>query len=86
MFTNDRRPKATNSSGVLLGDGDWKPQPTLVKKGASIGSGSTILSGLTIGEHAMVGAGSVVTIDIPAGMTVAGNPARAIKNSNQIDS
>lgn len=86
MFTNDRRPKATNSSGVLLGDGDWKPQSTLVKKGASIGSGSTILSGLTIGEHAMVGAGSVVTIDIPAGMTVAGNPARAIKNSNQIDS
>jgi UDP-2-acetamido-3-amino-2,3-dideoxy-glucuronate N-acetyltransferase len=85
MFTNDRRPRAASSSGVILGDGDWESEPTLVKKGASIGSGSTILSGLTIGEYAMVGAGSVVTINVPAGMTVAGNPARPIKNSNHVN-
>jgi acetyltransferase-like isoleucine patch superfamily enzyme len=85
MFTNDRRPKATSADGLILGDCDWECQPTLVKKGASIGSGATILCGLTIGEHAMVGAGSVVTSDIPAGITVVGNPARAIKNSNQIN-
>lgn len=82
MFANDRWPRAASADGVVLGDGDWECQPTLVKKGASIGSGSTILGGITIGEHAMVGAGSVVTIDVPAGCTVVGIPARAIRNSN----
>jgi len=59
-------------------ESDWEVVPTLVKKGASVGSGSTVLCGITIGENAMVGAGSVVTRDVPAGSTVAGNPAEPI--------
>jgi acetyltransferase-like isoleucine patch superfamily enzyme len=78
MFTNDRRPRAVAEDGGVLTNGDWECQPTRVKAGASIGSGSTILSGLVIGENAMVGAGSVVTRDVPAGATVVGNPARPI--------
>lgn len=78
MFTNDRMPRATDDEGRLLGDGGWKCQPTLVRRGASIGSGSTILAGVVIGERAMVGAGSVVTRDVPARTTVAGNPARIL--------
>lgn len=78
MFTNDRLPRATDAEGLLLGDGKWKLEPILVKRGASIGSGCTILPGLVIGENAMVGAGSVVTSDVPAGTTVAGNPARPV--------
>lgn len=85
MFTNDRWPRAVSADGIVLGDGHWECQPTLVKKGASIGSGSTILSGITIGERAMVGAGSVVTFDVPADTTVVGNPARAMTNSNQVN-
>lgn len=85
MFTNDRWPRATSADGTILGAEDWECLPTLVKRGASIGSGSTILSGITIGEHAMVGAGSVVTIDVPAGTTFVGNPAREVKNSNPVN-
>lgn len=78
MFTNDRLPRATDAEGRLLGDGSWKIERTLVKRGASIGSGCTILPGVVIGERAMVGAGSVVVSDVPPGATVAGNPARLI--------
>lgn len=79
MFTNDHTPRATTPSGHVQRQGDWKCLPTLVKKGASIGSGVTLLGGITIGESAMVGAGSVVTRDVPAHATVAGNPARLIE-------
>lgn len=82
-FANDRWPKAVAADGRILAEGDWECQPTLVKKGASIGSGSTILGGLIIGENAMVGAGSVVTGDVPAGVTVVGNPARSMNHSNR---
>lgn len=80
IFVNDRRPKAVNPDGLLQTDDDWDCQTTLVKKGASIGSGSTLLGGITVGENALVGAGSVVTRDVPAGMTVVGNPARSIES------
>lgn len=79
VFINDRHPRATNDSGQLQSEADWTVQPTLVKRGASIGSGSVILCNVTIGEHAMVGAGSVVTRDVPPGAVVAGNPARVIR-------
>jgi acetyltransferase-like isoleucine patch superfamily enzyme len=75
-FINDAYPRATNSAGDLQSEKDWKVQPTLVKKGASIGSGATILSNLVIGENALVGAGSVVTHDVPDNAIVAGNPAK----------
>jgi acetyltransferase-like isoleucine patch superfamily enzyme len=75
-FTNDRHPRATNRQGELQTEADWECIPTLVKRGASIGSGATVLCGITIGENAMIGAGSVVTRDVPAGTVVAGNPAR----------
>ena len=81
MFINDRWPRATANDGRTLADGDWQCQATLVQQGASIGSGSTILGGLTIGANAMIGAGSVVTGDVPAGSTVAGNPARPLHHS-----
>ncbi len=77
-FINDPYPRATNPDGRLQTDEDWKVEPTLVKKGASIGSGSTILSRVTIGENAIVGAGSVVTKDVPANTIVAGSPARIL--------
>ena len=80
MFTNDRLPRATNQKGELQTDADWKCIPTLVKRGASIGSGATLLCGITIGENAMIGAGSVVTKDVPAGAIVAGNPAQLIRS------
>jgi acetyltransferase-like isoleucine patch superfamily enzyme len=75
-FINDAYPRATNSEGELQSERDWKVEPTLVKKGASIGSGATILSNLVIGENALVGAGSVVTHDVPDNAIVAGNPAK----------
>ena len=75
-FINDRYPRATNSAGHLKTEADWNCQTTLVKRGASIGSGATLLGGLTIGENAIVGAGSVVTHDVPANTTVTGNPAK----------
>jgi len=75
-FINDSYPRATAANGQLQTEADWKVEPILVKKGASIGSGSTILSNVTIGENAIIGAGSVVTKDVPADTIVAGNPAR----------
>jgi acetyltransferase-like isoleucine patch superfamily enzyme len=78
-FINDAYPRATNPEGELQSEKDWKVQPTLVRKGASIGSGATILSNLVIGENALVGAGSVVTHDVPDNAIVAGNPARLIR-------
>lgn len=78
-FINDRRPKATNPSGELQSETDWSCQNTVIKRGASIGSGSTLLGGITVGENALIGAGSVVTRDVPANATVAGNPARVLK-------
>jgi acetyltransferase-like isoleucine patch superfamily enzyme len=80
-FINDRFPRATTGKGQLQTEADWTCVPTLVKRGASIGSGSTILCGVTIGEGATVGAGSVVTKDVPPGAVVAGNPARLLRSS-----
>jgi len=79
-FINDRYPRATGMSGQPQTETDWSVQSTLVKRGASIGSGATLLSGVTVGEKAIVGAGSVVTKDVPAGTIVAGSPARVLKN------
>jgi len=79
IFTNDLYPRAVNPRGELQTDRDWKVVPTIVRRGASIGSGSTILCGIEIGEDAIVGAGSVVTRDVPAGTIVAGNPARVLR-------
>ena len=81
MFTNDRFPRASTSDGKLQTESDWVCIPTLIKKGASIGSNATILCGLTIGEGAVIGAGSVVTKDVPTGAIVAGNPARPLRRS-----
>jgi acetyltransferase-like isoleucine patch superfamily enzyme len=78
-FINDSYPRATTENGELQTESDWNVEPTLVKKGASIGSGATILSNVVIGERAIVGAGSVVTRDVPDGVIVAGNPARIIR-------
>ena len=79
-FVNDSFPRATTPAGELQTAADWKVETTLVKKGASIGSGATILSNLTIGERAIVGAGSVVTRDVPADSIVVGNPARVLRS------
>lgn len=78
-FINDSYPRATASDGALQTEADWKVETTRVKKGASIGSGSTILSNVTIGENALVGAGSVVTRDVPDNAIVAGNPAKLLR-------
>ena len=82
-FINDTYPRAANSDGALQTEADWKVETTLVKKGASIGSGSTVLSKVTIGENAIVGAGSVVTKDVPANVIVAGNPAKFMRKLEQ---
>ena len=78
-FINDRYPRATNADGSSQTEADWACVSTTVKRGASIGSGTTILCGLVIGERATVGAGSVVTRDVPEGAVVAGNPARLLR-------
>lgn len=80
VFINDTYPRATNGNGGLQTEKDWKVEPIVVKKGASIGSNCTILSNVTIGENAIVGAGSVVTKDVPPNTIVAGNPARFFRN------
>lgn len=79
MFINDKYPRATTTKGQLQTEEDWVCIPTLVKRGASIGSNATILSGVTIGERAIVGAGSTVTRDVPDGAIVAGAPARVLR-------
>jgi len=79
-FINDTYPRATTAEGQLQIEEDWNVEPTLVKKGASIGSGSTILANLTIGENALIGAGSVVTRDVPPNAIVAGYPARVFRS------
>jgi acetyltransferase-like isoleucine patch superfamily enzyme len=82
-FINDMYPRATTAAGGLQTESDWKVETTLIKKGASIGSGATILAGVTVGENALVGAGSVVTKSVPPNAIVAGNPARVLRNSEQ---
>ncbi len=81
MFTNDKYPKAVGADNTLMKASDWTCIPTLVKKGASIGSNASILCGVTIGENALVGLGAVVTKDVPASAVVAGNPARIIRQN-----
>lgn len=78
IFINDKYPRSTNQDGALQSEVDWQVVPTVVKRGASIGSGVTILCGVSVGEEATVGAGAVVTADVPPSTTVAGNPARVI--------
>jgi acetyltransferase-like isoleucine patch superfamily enzyme len=79
-FTNDTYPRATNDDGALQTGADWAVRPTVVRKGASIGSGVTLLCNLSVGENAIVGAGSVVTRDVPPNTIVAGNPARVLRS------
>jgi UDP-2-acetamido-3-amino-2,3-dideoxy-glucuronate N-acetyltransferase len=81
-FINDLFPRATNARGALAGSEDWELVPTVVRTGASIGSSATILAGVTVGEQALVGAGSVVTRDVPPRTVVAGNPARVLRQIN----
>jgi acetyltransferase-like isoleucine patch superfamily enzyme len=84
MFINDSYPRATTAGGDLQTEADWSVERTVIKKGASIGSGATILSRTSIGENAIVGAGSVVTKDVPANAIVAGNPAKVLRYIEQI--
>jgi acetyltransferase-like isoleucine patch superfamily enzyme len=79
MFINDNYPRATNADGSLQTEADWKVERTVIRKGASIGSGATILSNVSIGENAIVGAGSVVTKDVSPNAIVAGNPAKVLR-------
>jgi UDP-2-acetamido-3-amino-2,3-dideoxy-glucuronate N-acetyltransferase len=80
MFINDKYPRSTIDDGELQTEADWTCTPTLIKRGASLGSNVTVLCGVTVGERATVGAGSVVTRDVPDGAVVAGNPARVMRN------
>ena len=80
MFINDKYPRATSESGELQTDDDWEVIPIVVKQGASIGSNATLLCGITVGSGSVIGAGSVVTRDVPDNTIVAGNPARVIRN------
>jgi acetyltransferase-like isoleucine patch superfamily enzyme len=83
MFTNDRFPRATNDDGSLQSEADWRVEPTLVRRGASIGSNATVLAGVTIGEGALVGAGAVVTKNVPDHAVVVGVPARVIGDTRK---
>lgn len=83
MFINDSYPRATTSDGNLQTEADWKVERTVIKKGASVGSGAAILSNIQIGENAIVGAGSVVTKNVPPNSIVAGNPARILRYIEQ---
>ncbi len=80
-FVNDSYPRATTPEGEIQSEKDWRVETTLVKRGASIGSGATILANLVIGENAIVGAGSVVTRDVPPNTIVAGNPAKILRSN-----
>jgi acetyltransferase-like isoleucine patch superfamily enzyme len=82
-FINDSYPRATTFEGSLQTEDDWRVEPTVIKKGASIGSGATILSNTNVGENAIVGAGSVVTKDVPPNSIVAGNPAKVLRYIEQ---
>lgn len=82
-FINDTYPRATTAGGSLQTEKDWKVEKTVIRKGASVGSGATILANLTVGENAIVGAGSVVTKDVPANTIVAGNPARVLRKISE---
>lgn len=82
-FTNDAYPRATTTDGSLQTDADWKVEPTVIRKGASVGSGATILCNISVGENAIVGAGSVVTKDVPPNSIVAGNPAKVLRYIGQ---
>jgi acetyltransferase-like isoleucine patch superfamily enzyme len=84
-FINDSYPRATAPSGALQTESDWRVERTLVKKGASIGSGATILANVVIGENAIVGAGSTVTQNVPTNAIVAGNPARLLRYLNELE-
>jgi acetyltransferase-like isoleucine patch superfamily enzyme len=79
MFINDKRPRATNAAGALQSPADWELLECLVEEGATLGSSSVILGGVRIGRHAIVGAGAVVTKDVPPGARVVGNPARGLR-------
>ena len=83
-FINDLYPRSTNDEGQLQTEADWKCVPTHIKQGASIGSGATLLCGITVGSRAVIGAGSVVTRDVPAGAIVAGNPARVLRMTDAV--
>jgi acetyltransferase-like isoleucine patch superfamily enzyme len=82
-FINDSYPRATTAAGALQTEGDWKVERTVIKNGASVGSGATILSRVTVGANAMIGAGSVVTKDVPDNAIVAGNPARILRSTGE---
>ena len=82
-FVNDKIPRATVDGRLKEKDKDWKPLTTIVKKGASIGANATVLGGITIGKNSVIGAGSVVTKDVPPNVIVAGNPARVLKKLDQ---
>jgi len=82
-FINDSYPRSTTAAGGLQTEADWKVERTLIRKGASLGSGSTILSNVTVGENAIVGAGSVVTKDVSPNTIVAGNPAKVLRHIEQ---
>ncbi|MEO0288838.1 MAG: acyltransferase [candidate division WOR-3 bacterium] len=83
MFINDKYPRATNAQGELQTEKDWKVEKTLIKKGASIGTNAVILSNVTIGENSIIGAGSVVTKDIPDNVIAAGNPCRVLRKIDE---
>ena len=85
-FINDSYPRAVTEDGAMQTEADWKVERTTIKKGASVGSGSTILANITVGENALVGAGSVVTKDVPPNAIVAGNPAKVLRFINKNDS
>lgn len=83
MFINDKYPRATNAQGELQTEKDWKVEKTLIKKGASIGTNAVILSNVTVGENSIIGAGSVVTKDIPDNVIAAGNPCRVLRRIDE---
>ncbi len=85
VFINDRQPRATNGDGSLKAGDDWLMERTLIRRGASIGSGAVLMCGISVGEGALVGAGAVVIRDVPAGEVVAGNPARLLARAAHAD-